>query len=216
MAHKRRGEKRGEERRAMASRGGGDYRTRERRSSRCHRQNHQLDDQNWTLTPILDAHTPNEETSSSTSTPQDQKFPQNSVKFSWEPKNRGKKSRSARKCQKQVVADSSSKVEPGSGSNFGGVNGKEESSGSGAGLEISSDTVEIQGNKKDGGMKSNCEVDGDDEIVERLKEFRLSAEEHELPEELVSINNQLQEDEVLLLRHSCLNIKECVLSCFDN
>lgn len=195
----------------MSSMGGGDNR-RERRSSRCHRQHHQRDE-NWTLTPILDDHTPTRE-SSSASTPQ---LPQNPIKFSWEPSNRGGKSRIARKYQKKGPNSSTGVLV--------GVNGKEEGSDGdfGAELEFSSDTGEIQvlraeseeGNKKAEGLKSNDEVD-EDEIVERLKELRLSAEEPELPEELLSVNNQLQEDEVLLVNDASLlfESKECVLLVF--
>ncbi|KAL8552881.1 hypothetical protein ACS0TY_001529 [Phlomoides rotata] len=215
----------------MSSRGGGDNR-RERRSSRSHRQHHQLDE-NWTLTPILDGHTPTptpETSSSSASTQEVQELPQNLMKLSLEPKNRGGKSRFARKYRKKVADSSSgscSKVEP--DSNFGGVNGQEEGSdgGLGAGLKFSSDAGDIQalraeseeGNQKAEEIKSNSEVD-EDEIVERLKELRLSAEEPELSEELLSINNQLQEDELLAVAsifgdNILLLEDKCGLKCFQ-
>lgn len=71
--------------------------------------------------------------------------------------------------------------------NSSGVDGKEEAS---AGKK---------GNQRAEGGTSNSHNDeiDEDEIVKRLEELSFSAEEPELTDALLSINKQLQEDEVL-------------------
>lgn len=197
----------------MPSRRGG---YRRERSSRSHRQHEAIEDENRTLRPILDHDTQTQETSLSASTPEpfsslqpeDQKRPLNLMDLRCAPQNRGGKSRSAQKSEKQEgdsTGGSGSKLKP--DSNCGDVNGKEDASagGSGTGLNLGSDSGEIEGygadsekgNQNAEGMNSYNEVD-DDEAVKRLEELRLSAGEPELSEELLSINKQLQEDEVLV------------------
>ncbi|XP_057799173.1 uncharacterized protein LOC131015000 [Salvia miltiorrhiza] len=67
--------------------------------------------------------------------------------------------------------------------NSGGVDGKEEASASAGEKASNSHNDEIH----------------EDEIVKRLEELRFSAEELELTEALLSINKQLQEDELLAM-----------------
>lgn len=102
--------------------------------------------------------------------------------FSWIPKNRDEDSTSESQLDSNSSGGSGSKLEL--DSNCGGVDGREE--------------VSAELGSGDGNQRADSEVD-EDEIVKRFQKLRLSAEEVELSEELLSINQQLQEDEVLML-----------------
>lgn len=77
--------------------------------------------------------------------------------------------------------------------------------------EVEEEKREVQGKAKDGNLASKIEVVGgeriealesskdEDDITSRLEQLRLSAEETQLSEEQLRINDQAQEDEVLLL-----------------
>ncbi|KAK6162172.1 hypothetical protein DH2020_002013 [Rehmannia glutinosa] len=171
------------------------------RSTASHRQ-HQQTDENWTLRPILDhPYTLTHEASSSPSSshPIDQKRPQIRRNSKWAPRNRGGKSRFVKKSEKEEE-DSNDESSLNIDSNCDDIIGKDEgsASGSGSGINLGSDNGEIKGYRADSEyievIKSSSEVD-EDETVKRLKELRLSVEEPELPEELLAINQQLQEDE---------------------
>lgn len=77
--------------------------------------------------------------------------------------------------------------------------------------EVEEEKREAQGKAKDGNLASKIEVVGgeriealesskdEDDIISRLEHLRLSAEETQLSEEQLRINDQAQEDEVVLL-----------------
>lgn len=100
--------------------------------------------------------------------------------FSWIPKNRDEVSTSKSQLDSNSACGSGSKLEL--DSNCGGVDGRE---------EVSAELDSVDGNQR-----ADSEVN-EDEIVKRLQELRFSAQEVELSEELLSINQQLQEDELL-------------------
>lgn len=102
--------------------------------------------------------------------------------FSWIPKNRDEVSTSKSQLDSNSACGSGSKLEL--DSNCGGVDGRE---------EVSAELDSVDGNQR-----ADSEVN-EDEIVKRLQELKLSVQEVELSEELLSINQQLQEDEVLML-----------------
>ncbi|KAH6817998.1 hypothetical protein C2S51_001601 [Perilla frutescens var. frutescens] len=163
----------------------GAYRTGRNDNSRTH--HHQLDE-NWTVRPLLHRH---HEASSSAAEPSSsnlrQKGPQNQGGFSWLPKNRGEKS----------------PIDEGDSSSISPICGKEEASagGSGSKLELDSNCDGVDGRGEASAelnlASDNQGAEGDDEIVKRLQELTLCAEQPELSEELLSINKQLQEDELL-------------------
>ncbi|KAI3469163.1 hypothetical protein Pfo_025826 [Paulownia fortunei] len=196
----------------MSSRRGG---YRRERNTVSHRQDYQTKE-NWTLRPILDQDIQTHETSSSASTPEpfsslppkDQKRPQSRRNSRWAPRNRGGKSRFVKKSEKEEedsIGGSGPRLQL--DSNCGDINGKEEGSAGGSGSELNLDSKNGElkvyradsekGQEKVGLNPSN---DGDeDETVKRLEELRLGDEEPELSEELLSINEQLQEDELLAM-----------------
>ncbi|KAH6778785.1 NDR1/HIN1-like 8, partial [Perilla frutescens var. hirtella] len=163
----------------------GAYRSGRNNNSRTH--HHQLDE-NWSVRPLFDRH---HEASSSAAEPSSsnlpQKAPQNQGGFSWLPKNRGEES----------------PIDEGDSSSISPICGKEEASagGSGSKLELDSNCDGVDGRGEASAelnlASDNQGAEGDDEIVKRLQELTLCAEEPELSEELLSINKQLQEDELL-------------------
>ncbi|PIN22822.1 putative E3 ubiquitin ligase [Handroanthus impetiginosus] len=191
----------------MSSRRGG---YRRGRSTNSHRQRHQTHE-NWTLKPILDHDIQTDETSSAPSTPQNR--PENRRNTRWAPRNRGGKSRfvkNSEKVEEGSYGGSSSRLN--FDSNCGDLNEREEGFSGASSLNLNSDSDygghngENKGDRADSGKgqekveELNSSNEGDeDEVVRRLEELRLSVEESELSEEVLSINKQLQEDELLAI-----------------
>ncbi|KAL0329048.1 UNVERIFIED_CONTAM: hypothetical protein Sradi_4891500 [Sesamum radiatum] len=189
----------------MSSRKGGAGGSRRGRSTAPYRQDNYQTEENWTLRPILDHKVQTHETSSSASTPEpfpgsqsiDKRRPQSGRNSRWAPRSRGANSRCVKDSEKEeedLNGGSESRLELDSSS--GDINGKEGGSaaGLGSGLNVDSEKRE----EKVEGLNLSNETD-EDESIKRLEELRLSIDEPELSEEMLSINKQLQEDEMLAL-----------------
>ncbi|KAL0331762.1 UNVERIFIED_CONTAM: E3 ubiquitin-protein ligase [Sesamum angustifolium] len=189
----------------MSSRKGGAGGSRRGRSTAPYRQDNFQTGENWTLRPILDHKVQTHETSSSASTPEpfpgsqsiDKRRPQSGRNSRWAPRSRGANSRCVKDSEKEEEdLNGGSESRPELDSSSGDINGKEEGSaaGLGSGLNVDSEKRE----EKVEGLNLSNETD-EDESIKRLEELRLSVDEPELSEEMLSINKQLQEDEMLAL-----------------
>ncbi|XP_011082356.1 E3 ubiquitin-protein ligase RNF14 [Sesamum indicum] len=188
----------------MSSRKGGARGSTRGRSTGSYRQRNYQTEENWTLRPILDHKVQTHETSSSASAPEpfpgsqsiDQRRPRTGMNR-WAPRSRGGNSLCIKNSEEEEEdLNGGSESRPELDSSSGDLNGKEEGSAGGlsSGLNVDSEKRE----EKVEGLSSSNEAD-EDESIKRLEELRLNVDEPELSEEMLSINKQLQEDEMLAL-----------------
>ena len=119
----------------------------------------------------------------------------NNSKQNWTVKPRPTSSSSAQSCQNQPDFNSL----PNNQQNQG-VNSESQLASNSVGVDAKQQASASAGNQRavEGNSSSHSDEIDEDLIVKRLEELRFSAQEPELTEELLSINKQLQEDEVLL------------------
>ncbi|XP_047943516.1 E3 ubiquitin-protein ligase RNF14 [Salvia hispanica] len=118
----------------------------------------------------------------------------NNSKQNWTVKPRPTSSSSAQSCQNQPDFNSL----PNNQQNQG-VNSESQLASNSVGVDAKQQASASAGNQRavEGNSSSHSDEIDEDLIVKRLEELRFSAQEPELTEELLSINKQLQEDELL-------------------
>lgn len=159
---------------------------------------------NWTVRPVVDRQT-QEETSSSPESCSNlhQQRRQDQGELSWLPKNPnndGSKSEFQLGVKEASGGGSGSKSELDYGSKRAPTGGK--------GSEI----AEGENSTSTSNLNSHTDGEvGEDLVVRRLEELRLKVKEPQLSDEVLSINEQLQEDEVLAINCSNFLQIRCIL-----
>ncbi|KAL3817919.1 hypothetical protein ACJIZ3_003824 [Penstemon smallii] len=206
---------------SSSSRKGGHRRGKNNAPFHHHQNNYQTDEYNSNQNQDNDA-------PSSELHQKDQKRPQNRRNSRWVSRNSGFKPQSVKKYEIKEDSNGGpgSKSEPDSNCDDGREKEEDPATGSGSKLKLDSKDdnpsaggsgsklihdsnngkIEMcrddkgKGVEKAEGSNSSGEIDDeDDDPVKRLDELRLRVEEVKLSEELLSINNQLQEDELLVM-----------------